>query len=110
MNLTVAGLAAHSTALATQTITLHAAADIVSMSHEIYYLIAAVCGTAAMATGMIVGLRKAWKVGIGAGIAMFFGGVAFSILIANAVGIRDIGNNELENRTGIHQQSSYYGR
>lgn len=34
-------------------------------------------------------------------------GVFFSILIANAVGVRDIGTNEIEQRTGIHNNSPY---
>lgn len=84
-----------------------AAADLISISHQIYYVAAGVGGTFALVTGIFVGLRNSWRHGIGAGIGAFFMGVFFSILIANAVGVRDIGTNEIEQRTGIHNNTPY---
>jgi membrane associated rhomboid family serine protease len=87
-----------------------AAADIVSMSHQLYYVVAAVAGVAFIAGGIIKALHKQHKIGTGAAIAAFIGGLVLSIMVGSAISLRDIGANELEKRTGIHQQSGYYGQ
>ena len=107
---TLAQLSAHITLTGSPLAGLQAAGGgIIGLSNEVYTIIAIVGGTAALATGIILGLRYSWRMGIGTGIAVFFGGVVFSILIANAVGFRDLGNQELEQR-GVVPQQSYYGR
>ena len=87
-----------------------AAGDIVSMSHQLYYMVAAVAGVAFIAGGIIKALHTQHKIGTGAAIAAFIGGLVLSIMVGSAISLRDIGANELEKRTGIHQQSGYYGR
>ena len=85
--------------------------DIISASHHVYYIIAGVSATAALAIAIVRGLHHWWRKGAGAGIGTFFGFVFFSILIVNAVGIRDWGNTEFQKDTGIHSdRSSVYGR
>ncbi|HME48091.1 hypothetical protein [Mycobacterium sp.] len=91
-------------------ITLHAAADIVSISHELYYVVAAVAGVAFIAGGIIKALHKQHKIGTGAAVAAFIGGLVLSIMVGSAISLRDIGANELDKRTGIHQESGYYGQ
>jgi hypothetical protein len=90
--------------------TVQAAADIVSMSHELYYVVAAVAGVAFIAGGIVKALHKQHKIGTGAAIAAFVGGLVLSIMVGSAISLRDIGANELDKRTGIHQESGYYGR
>ncbi|MGV7254575.1 hypothetical protein PJI20_10160 [Mycobacterium kansasii] len=110
MNHTLAQLGAHLTLTASPSPVLRAAGSgIVGLSNEVYIIIAVVGGTAALGLGILIGLRNSWKMGIGAGIGAFFGGVIFSLLIANAVGIRDMGTHELEQR-GVVPQQGYYGR
>lgn len=87
-----------------------AGADIVSMSHQLYYAVAAVAGVAFIAGGIIKALHTQHKIGTGAAIAAFIGGLVLSIMVGSAISLRDVGANELEKRTGIHQQSGYYGR
>jgi len=91
-------------------ITLHAAADIVSISHQLYYVVAAVAGVAFIAGGIIKAVHKQHKIGTGAAIAAFIGGLVLSIMVGSAISLRDIGANELDKRTGIHQESGYYGQ
>lgn len=91
-------------------ITLHAAADIVSISHQLYYVVAAVAGVAFIAGGIIKALHKQHKIGTGAAVAAFIGGLVLSIMVGSAISLRDIGANELDKRTGIHQESGYYGQ
>ena len=89
-------------------ITTHLAADdIIAMSHQVYFISAAVGATFALVIGIWRGLKDSVGRGIGAGIAAFFGGLVFSILIMNAVGLRDVGNSEVQQRTGIHNSSPY---
>ena len=89
-------------------ITTHLAADdLVSLSHQVYYISAAVGGTFALVIGIWIGLKNSVSRGIGAGIAAFCGGLLFSILIMNAVGFRDMGNSEVQQRTGVHNSSPY---
>lgn len=87
-----------------------AAADIISMSHQLYYMVAAVAGVAFIAGGIIKALHKQHKIGTGAAIAAFIGGLVLSIMVGSAISLRDIGANELDKRTGIHQESGYYGQ
>ncbi len=89
---------------------LFAATDIVSMSHQLYYMVAAVAGVAFIAGGIIKALHKQHKIGTGAAIAAFIGGLVLSIMVGSAISLRDIGANELDKRTGIHQESGYYGQ
>jgi hypothetical protein len=90
--------------------TFSAAADVVSMSHQLYYMVAAVAGVAFIAGGIIKALHKQHKIGTGDAIAAFIGGLVLSIMVGSAISLRDIGANELDKRTGIHQQSGYYGQ
>ncbi|KWX19572.1 hypothetical protein AFM11_35120 [Mycolicibacterium wolinskyi] len=85
-----------------------AAGGIVGLGQEMFTYVVILGGLAAMALGIIVGLRASWKVGIGAGIAAFFGGILFSVLIYNAVAFRDMGVQELRDQTG-YSPSIYAG-
>jgi hypothetical protein len=89
---------------------LHAGADIISMSHQLYYVVAAVAGVAFIAGGIVKALHKQHKIGTGSAIAAFIGGLVLSIMVGSAISLRDIGANELDKRTGIHQESGYYGQ
>ena len=64
---------------------------------------------AAMALGIAVGLKNGWKQGIGSAIGGVVGGIVLSLVIANAAGFQESGNQELQQR-GIVPNSSVYGR
>lgn len=89
---------------------VQAASDLVSISHSVYYMIAAVCGTAFIGGGMLKALHKQHKIGTGAAFAAFFGGLALSIAVGSAIALKDIGQNELDKHTGISHSTSYYGQ
>ena len=84
--------------------------DIIAASHHVYFIIAGVSATAALAAGILRGLHHGWRKGAGAGIGTFFGFVFLSILFVNAVGIRDWGNEEFQKDTGIRSGHSVYGQ
>jgi hypothetical protein len=92
------------------TTTVHAAADLVSMSHQVYYVAAAVGGTLFIVGGIVKALHSQHKIGTGAAFAAFFGGLALSIAVGSAIALRDIGAHELQQRTGITQQTNPYGQ
>jgi hypothetical protein len=86
--------------------TLLAAQGIVGMSQELYSMVVIVGGLAAMALGILVGLRNGWKQGIGSAIGAVVGGIILSLIIANAAGLQESGNQELKDRGVV----SVYGR
>jgi hypothetical protein len=77
-----------------------AASGLMGMGEELYWLIAGLGGFGALAAGIIISLRTSFKMGFGSGIAAFFMGVILSVCILNAVGFRDIGVQELHEKTG----------
>ncbi|QZH69458.1 MULTISPECIES: hypothetical protein [Mycolicibacterium] len=87
---------------------VQAAGGIIGLGQEMFSYVVILGGLGAMALGIIIGLRTSWKVGIGAGIATFFGGILFSVLIYNAVAFRDMGVQEVRDRTG-YTPSIYAG-
>ena len=87
-----------------------AVADLITISHQVYYLVAAIGGVAFIAGGIVKALHKQHKIGTGAAFAAFFGGLALSIAVGSAIALRDIGAHELDKHTGVSQDSSVYGR
>lgn len=81
---------------------LAAASGLESMGQQFYLLAAALGGFGSLGLAIYLSLKNAVKIGIGAGIAAFFGGIALSVLIANAVGIHDAGTKEFHDRTGYN--------
>ena len=88
----------HTTVLASQ--------GIIGMSQELFSIVVIVGGMAAMALGIAVGLRNGWKQGIGSAIGAVVGGIILSLVIANAAGFQESGNQELKQR-GIVPNSVY---
>lgn len=83
-----------------------AAGGITGMAQEVLAVAIAVGVTIAIVLGIAIGLWKAGKIGIGAGIAAVLLGIVFSVVIGSAVGIRELVSDEVENR-GIVPRSTY---
>ena len=92
--------------LSTTHTTILAAQGIIGMSQELFSMVVVVGGMAAMALGIFVGLRNGWQKGIGAAIGAVVGGIVLSLVIANAAGFQESGNQELKQR-GIVPNSVY---
>jgi uncharacterized membrane protein len=95
--------------LSTTHTTVLAAQGLIGMSQELFSMVVIVATLAAMALGIAVGLRNGWKQGIGSAIGGVVGGIVLSLVIANAAGFQESGNQELQQR-GVVPNSSVYGR
>jgi Ca2+/H+ antiporter len=93
--------AATATALQIQATAMHhsvlaAGAGIINMSHEVYYIVAAVAGTCFLILGLIRGLREHHKRGAGSALSAILGGVLIAIVVAHLVGLYSRGNQEFD--------------
>lgn len=92
--------------IATNT-TVLAAQGIVGMAQELFKMVVIVGTIGAMALGIFLAFRAGVKQGIGAAIGAVVGGIILSLIIANAAGFQESGNQELQERGVV---VSPYGR
>lgn len=90
----------------TDVVTVLAAQGIYGMSQELFGMLVGVGAVAGLGLGIVLGLRNGFKQGIGAAIGGVVGGILLSITIANAAGLKDSTNHELEQR-GVVTHSVY---
>lgn len=95
--------------LSTTHTTVLAAQGIIGMTQELFSMLVIVGTMAGMALGIAVGLKNGWKQGIGSAIGGVVGGIVLSLVIANAAGFQQSGNEELQQR-GVVPNSSVYGQ
>lgn len=95
--------------LSTTHTTVLAAQGIIGMSQELFSMLVIVGSMAGMALGIAVGLKNGWRQGLGSAIGGVVGGIVLSLVIANAAGFQESGNQELKQR-GVVPNSSVYGQ
>lgn len=71
-----------------------AGAGIINMSHEIYYIVAAVAGAGFLILGLIRGLQEHHRRGAGSALSALLGGILLAIVVKHAVGIYNRGDQE----------------
>ena len=88
--------------------TILAAQGIVGMAQELFSMVIAVGALAGMGLGIFVGLRNGWQKGLGAAIGGVVGGIVLALVISNAAGFYQSGNQEIEQRGIV--PNTVYGR
>ncbi|VBA62388.1 hypothetical protein [Mycobacterium attenuatum] len=73
-----------------------AGAGIINMSHEIYWIVAAVAGVGFLVIGLLRGLRDHHKRGTGSALSAIGGGILLAVVAAHVVGIYNRGNQEFD--------------
>lgn len=85
---------------AAPTAVLASGGGIISMAHQVLYILLGVAGTYFLGSGVARGMKEHWKRGTGAAASALAGGVALAVVVAHVVGIYQRGNEEFEKLPG----------
>ena len=75
-------------------------AGLVEASHQVFYILTSIAGTVFLGGGIISGMRKHWKMGVGSALSAIGGSVVLAVVVAHIVGLYQRGNQEFEKLPG----------